>query len=212
MPRKGRLRPDVASNDLAANRKSRSKARKTQVEGAQTENQEVVTTEGENTMNVTQVEGQEVATVEVPEIPATIVEAGEAEVFPGETEGQEVLEVNTTVEETGVPADASTQPAEAAPKLPKVNKRPFISMVEEHLALGDMDKKQLLALIMEKFPSVNRNGASTFLTDALNPRYSHWKDRVVTKTADGKMIFADKLEAPTLEAVPEVEPNELPAE
>jgi hypothetical protein len=75
--------------------------------------------------------------------------------------------------------------------------------VEEHLELGNLDKKELLALIMEQFPTVSKNGASTFLTDALNPRYSHWKDRVVSKTVDGKLIFADKIEP-----VPEAQPAE----
>jgi hypothetical protein len=202
MPRKGTIRSDVASSELAANRKSKSKARKTKVDGTQTE--------GENTMNVTQVEGQEANTaVEVPEIPATIVESTEAEIFAEQTEGQEV--VNTTVEETvaAVGGDTTTQPAEQpAPKPPKVSKRPYISLVEEHLELGDLDKKELLALIMGQFPTISKNGASTFLTDALNPRYSHWKDRVVSKTVDGKMIFADKIEEPapdvqTAEAQPE---------
>ena len=203
MPRKGTIPPDVASSELAANRKSKSKARKTKVEGTQTE--------GENTMNVTQVEGQEVTTeVEVPEtVQTTIVEGTEQQVFTDKIDGQEV--VNTTVEETVAAAggDTTTEPAEQpAPKPPKVSKRPFIALVEQHLELGNLDKKELLALIMEKYPEVNKNGASTFLTDALNPKYSHWKDRVVSKTVDGKMIFADKIEEPapdvqTAEAQPE---------
>jgi len=308
MPRKGTIRPDVASSELAANRKSKSKARKAQVEGTQTENQEVVTTEGENTMNVTQVEGQEGTTaIEVPEIPATIVESTEAQVFATQTEGQEV--VNTTVEKTQVvvvtQADAlilkegieiadskgairtcnlsvpsvpdlfvrysgednndlcddevfignvmkvlrelgyegedfsraemgrqdvnlvvleggadfeswvkeKSKNQAAAPKPPKVSKRPYIALIEQQLELGNLDKKELLALIMKQHPEVNKNGASTFLTDALNPRYSHWKDRVVSKTADGKLIFADKIETPPAEAVPTEEAQpEQPAE
>jgi|GEM_PF-6915138 len=305
MPRKGTIRPDVASSELAANRKLKSKARKTKVEGTQTENQEVVTTEGENTMNVTQVEGQEGTTaVEVPEIPATIVESTEAEIFAEQTEGQEV--VNTTVEETRVVvvtqaealilkegiaiADSKgairtcnlsvpsmpdlfvrysgedsndlcddevfignvmkvlrelgyesedfsraemgrqdvnlvvleggadfeswvkerSKKQEPAPK-PKVSKRPYIALIEQQLELGNLDKKELLALIMKQHPEVNKNGASTFLTDALNPRYSHWKDRVVSKTADGKLIFADKIE-PVPEAQPAEALREQPAE
>lgn len=206
MPRKGTIRSDVASSELAANRKSKSKARKTKVDGTQTK--------GENTMN--QVEGQEVNTaVEVPEIPATIVESGEAEVFAEQAEGQEVVNVDTTAEETVVAAgaDTATEPVEQpAPKPPKVSKRPFIALVEQHLELGNLDKKELLALIMEKYPEVNKNGASTFLTDALNPKYSHWKDRVVSKTVDGKMIFADKIEEPAPDVqTAEVQP-EQPAE
>src|SRR5208337_494010 len=105
--------------------------------------------------------------------------------------------------------DTTTQPVEQpAPKPPKVSKRPYISLVEEHLELGDLDKKELLALIMERFPTISKNGVSTFLTDALNPKYSHWKDRVVSKTVDGKMIFADKIEEPA----PDVQPAEAQPE
>jgi len=101
----------------------------------------------------------------------------------------------------------------AAPKPPKVSKRPYIALIEQQLELGNLDKKELLALIMKQHPEVNKNGASTFLTDALNPRYSHWKDRVVSKTADGKLIFADKIETPPAEAVPTEEAQpEQPAE
>jgi hypothetical protein len=212
MPRKGTIRSDVASGELAPSRKSKSKTRKTKSKSTQAQNQEVVNTEGENTMNVTQVEGQDVNTAaEVPEIPATIVESSEAEIFAEQAEDQEVVNGDTTAEETVAAAgpDTETQPAEqAALKPPKVSKRPYISLVEEHLELGNLDKKELLALIMERFPTISKNGVSTFLTDALNPKYSHWKDRVVSKTVDGKMIFADKIEEPapdvqTVEAQPE---------
>lgn len=129
--------------------------------------------------------------------PATIVEATEAEVFSGQTEKHESVSageaesqmIGGPVIETGGEAVQST-PA----KKERVSKRPYISLVEEHLELGDLDKKELLALIMEQFPTVSKNGASTFLTDALNPRYSHWKDRVISKTVDGKLIFAEKIE------------------
>ena len=206
MPRKGTSRPDVASSELAANRKQKAKARKTQVDGTKTE--------GENTMNVTKVEGQEVTTeVEVPEtVQTTIVEGTEEQVFGDHTEGQEV--VNTTVEETVAAAgtETTTQPAEQpAPKPPKVSKRPYIALIEQQLELGNLDKKELLALIMKQHPDVNKNGASTFLTDALNPRYSYWKERVVSKTVDGKLIFADKIE-PVPEAKPAEAQPEQPAE
>jgi hypothetical protein len=207
MPRKGTIRSDVALSELPANHRSKSKARKTKVDGTQTK--------GENTMNVTQVEGQEVNTaVEGQEtIPATIVEGTEQQVFTDKIDGQEV--VNTTVEETVAAAggDTTTEPAEQpAPKPPKVSKRPFIALVEQHLELGNLDKKELLSLIMEKYPEVNKNGASTFLTDALNPKYSHWKDRVVSKTVDGKMIFADKIEDPAPDVQPAEAQPEQPAE
>ena len=104
--------------------------------------------------------------------------------------------------------DTATPPVEqAAPKPPKVSKRPYIALIEQQLELGNLDKKELLALIMEKFPEVSKNGASTFLTDALYPKYSHWKERVVSKTVDGKLIFADKIEP-----VPEAQPAEAQPE
>ncbi len=170
-------------------------------------------------MNVTQVEGQEVTTaVEVQEtIPSTIVESTEAEVFAEQTEGQEGIgttEAESLVVEGQVTAsEGDTQAAEQpAVKPPRVSKRPFIALVEQHLELGNLDKKELLALIMEKYPEVNKNGASTFLTDALNPKYSHWKDRVVSKTVDGKMIFADKIEEPAPEVQTAEAQPEQPAE
>src|SRR5208283_5385650 len=114
-------------------------------------------------------------------VPATIVEASEAEIFEGPTEGQDAVvaaEAESQVVEGQVAegpvvaSEGDTQPAEQpAPKPPKASKRPYISLVEEHLELGNLDKKELLALIMERFPTISKNGVSTFLTDALNPKY-----------------------------------------
>jgi hypothetical protein len=137
-------------------------------------------------------EGDQTMEVANEVIPSTIVESSEVEVF-GPT--QEVLTEVAPVETTVVQAVE-----QAAPKPPKPSKRPYIPVIEEHLESGDLDKKGLLALIMEQFPTINKNGASTFLTDALNPKYSHWKDRVVIKKPDGKMIFADRIETPAEEA------------
>lgn len=130
--------------------------------------------------------------------PATIVEASEAEIFATQTETQEAVVTeeaeNRVVEGPVVGTEGETVEQPAPAKKERLSKRPYISLVEEHLELGDLDKKELLALIMEQFPTISKNGASTFLTDALNPRYSHWKDRVVSKTIDGKLIFADRIE------------------
>ena len=142
--------------------------------------------------------------------PATIVEATEAEIFATQTETQEAVVAdeaeNRVVEGPAIATESETveQPAQA--KKERVSKRPYIQLCECHYELGDLDKKELLALIMEKHPEVSKNGVSTFLTDSLNPRYSHWKDRVVSKTVDGKLIFADKIEP-----LPE-EPSEIQAE
>jgi len=170
--------------------------------------------ENQEATNQTSEEHQTEVTNQISEetTPATIVEATEVEVFADQTEDQEAViatEAENPVAEGPVVAsegEALEQPAPA--KKERVSKRPYISLVEEHLELGDLDKKELLALITERFPTISKNGASTFLTDALNPRYSHWKDRVVSKTVDGKMIFADKIEEPasdvqTVESQPE---------
>ncbi len=145
--------------------------------------------------------------------PATIVEATEAEIFPTQTEDPEAEVVAGEAESqmiegpvVATEGEAVEQPAPA--KKERLSKRPYIALVEAHFELGDLDKKELLTLIMGQFPTVSKNGASTFLTDALNPRYSHWKDRVVSKTIDGKMIFADKIEEP----VPDVQPAEAQPE
>jgi hypothetical protein len=51
----------------------------------------------------------------------------------------------------------------------------------------------LLELILKEFPSVSKRGASTFLTDRMNEKYRHWKDRAITKTTGEKLIFQDRL-------------------
>jgi len=158
------------------------KAKKSQM----AENQEATNqTSEDNQMEVPNQSAEETT-------PATIVEASEAEIFESHTEVKQAVVTETESPVVASEAEAVEQPAPA--KKERVSKRPYISLVEEHLELGDLDKKELLALIMERFPTISKNGASTFLTDALNPRYSHWKDRVVSKTIDGKLIFADKIE------------------
>jgi len=190
-----------------------SKKKKAQI----TENHEVNSeaSEEQNQMEVTN-------NVTDEAVPSTIVEASEEQVFAAQTgqEAEGTTEAESPVVETpeagtegqeAQPAEPSTQaeqPEEKPAPKPRVNRRPYISLVEEHLELGDLDKKELLALIMERFPTISKNGVSTFLTDALNPKYSHWKDRVVSKTVDGKMIFADKIEEPA----PDVQTAEVQPE
>jgi hypothetical protein len=139
--------------------------------------------------------------------------------YAGESFGRAEMgrqDVNLVVLEGGADFEGwvkeKSKKQETAPKPPKVSKRPYISLVEEHLELGNLDKKELLALIMERFPTISKNGVSTFLTDALNPKYSHWKDRVVSKTIDGKLIFADKIEEPASDAQPAEAQPEQPSE
>ena len=139
-------------------------------------------------------------------VPPTVVEATEAEVFAAQTEGQEAAPEVVVQPE---------KPVEA-PQKEKVNKRPYISFVEEHLNSGDMGKREILASIIEKFPAVSKGGVSTFLTDLKNAKYRHWKDREVVQNAFGKLQFADKVVPVEMVVAPEpvtgVEPSEQPAE
>ena len=142
-----------------------------------------------------QVESQEVGNGEV--VPPTIVDAGAEEVFPSQEETQET---------------AKEQAEEKPASKPKVSKRPYIADVEILLSAGTHTKAAMLEFIMGKYPQVSRGGASTFLTDLMNEKYRHWKQRPVTKTPDGKLVFADRIEGPGPEVVPEAEPPEKPAE
>jgi hypothetical protein len=56
-----------------------------------------------------------------------------------------------------------------------------------------MDRKSIVKLVLAEFPTVKKGGVETFLTDCLNPKYSFFKERKVTKSPDGKLIFADRL-------------------
>jgi len=86
----------------------------------------------------------------------------------------------------------------------KVDRRPYIAWVEKQLE-APRDRKELLKQILVKWPEVSKGGAQTFLTDLLNPKYTHWKDRPVVKLADGKVVFADKAPAPEVVVAPVVE-------
>jgi hypothetical protein len=141
--------------------------------------------------NPVQVESHEVNGEE--HAPPTIVEAAMEEVFPSQESVTEQTE------------------EKPAPK-PKVSKRPYIADVEILLNAGTHTKPQILAFIMEKYPQISKGGASTFLTDLLNEKYRHWKERAVTKTPEGKLVFADRLEAPVNDGQPAVESGEQPAE
>ncbi len=175
-------------------------------------------TENQENSNQTSEENQMEVTNNISEesAPATIVESSESEIFATQTESREAVNVEEAegqvVDSPAAAPGGETVEHPAPAKKERVSKRPYISLVEEHLELGDLDKKELLALIMGQFPTISKNGASTFLTDALNPRYSHWKDRVVSKTIDGKMIFADKIEEPAPEVQPAEAQPEQPAE
>ena len=117
--------------------------------------------------------------------PATIVEATEAEVFAGQADGQE---------SPVAASEGDTQREEKPAQKPKISKRQLIAaLVTEHLEAGDLDRKELVKLVLARLPEARKGSVETFLTDALNPRYSFYQDRVVTKSPGGKLVFADRL-------------------
>lgn len=165
----------------------------------------------ENTKQTAQENKMEVTQAEVEVVPATIVESGQEQVFAGRTEEQTVS--NETdgqgVDGQVTASEGDTQQAEKpTEKKPRVNKRPYIEFVTEHLAVGDCDRKELVKLIMDKFHGLSKGGVETFLTDAKNPKYSYFKDRLVIQhPKTGKLIFADCVETEAEEAAAETSPE-----
>jgi hypothetical protein len=104
-------------------------------------------------------------------------------------------EVTVTTQEATIEKPAETKAAK-----PKADKRPYIPWLSDQLETPQ-DRKLLLKTILEKFPTVSKGGAQTFLTDMLNPKYSYFKDRPAIKLPDGRVVFADK--APVVEIVVE---------
>jgi hypothetical protein len=147
-------------------------------------------------------------------VPATIVESGQEQVFAAQSEEQTV---STETEGQGVAGEVTaanesdTQPAEKpGERKPRVNKRPYIEFVTEHFAAGDCTRAELVKLIMEKFQGLSKGGVETFLTDAKNPKYSHFKDRpVIQHPKTGKLIFADCVEAEEEKGTPEPSPEAI---
>jgi hypothetical protein len=136
-------------------------------------------------------------------IPATIVEGSAEEVFAPPVEGT-------------IPTVVETPPVE---KKERVNRRPYIGYVAEHLEAGDLGRKEIIQRVMETFKGVRLGGIQTFVTDLKNPKYSHFKERKVVLNAKGKLIFEDKLvsveETPPTEVVvpvEEVQTTEAPSE
>ncbi len=148
----------------------------------------------DNQENSEQVEVQEVGDSE-DHIPPTIVDAGGEEVLPNKEPTQEI---------------ATEQPKEKPASKPRVNKRPYIADVEALLNVGSHTKQEILAFILEKYPAVSKGGASTFLTDLMNAKYRHWKDRAVIKLGDGKLQFEDMVRAAIETTEPEGQPTDEP--
>lgn len=159
----------------------------------------------ENLMEVTQ--------AEVEMVPATIVEGSAEQVFSGQAEDQAVSTEGESqvVDGQAVASEGETSQAQSAEKpapKPRVNKRPYIQFVTEHLELGDCERKDFVKLVLAEFPQVVKGGIETFLTDTLNPKYSHFKDRPVVKTAAGKMVFKDKAPVEVVAPVAEAQSSE----
>ncbi len=143
-------------------------------------------------------------------VPATIVESGVEQVFAAQAEEQAVATVveGQVVDGPIATNQGGTQPVEKPTPKQRVNKRPYIDFVVEHLTVGDCDRKELVKLIMEKFQGLSKGGVETFLTDAKNPKYSHFKDRpVIQHPKTGKLIFADCVGAETEKETPESSPE-----
>jgi hypothetical protein len=92
----------------------------------------------------------------------------------------------------------SSQPksgkTEAQPTPPKrKNRRIYLDLAIQYLEKGSCTYKGLVEAIMNRFPTLNKETVSTFVSDVQNPRYSPIKDRKVVKQADGTLIFEDKI-------------------
>lgn len=160
--------------------------------------------QAENTNTQTVEENQ----VEV--VPATIVESSQEQVFPSQSEelAASAKTESQLVDGPAVANEGETQSTEKPAPKQRVNKRPYIEFVVEHLTAGDCTRAELVKLIMEKYTGLSKGGVETFLTDAKNPKYSHFKDRpVIQHTKTGKLIFADCVEAEAEKVTAEMSPE-----
>jgi hypothetical protein len=112
-------------------------------------------------------------------VQATIVESSEAQVFSSDADIEELSTQPNSQAVDNQPTEAGVdsteiQPTEKPAPKPRVNRRPYISMVSEHLELGDLDRKEIIKLVLEQFPEVRKGGIQTFVTDLLNPKYSYF--------------------------------------
>lgn len=162
-------------------------------------------------------ESMETQTENQEAVPPTIVETTESELF---AQGQEVVPA------TELPPESNQNQPVVQPesKPQRVNKRPYIQEVQGLLESGTHSRAEIIAFVLQKYPSVSKGGIQTFVTDLRNPKYSHFKDRkVVLYGSEGKLIFEDKVSAieapsqseaatPVEAASNDTEPTEVPAE
>ncbi len=104
------------------------------------------------------------------------------------------------IEETAEPSPAlsvvQSQPATSKTVLlptpqKRKTRRVYLDLAIQCLEKGLCTHRELVESIMERFPDLNRETVSTFVSDVQNPRYSPIKDRKVVKQADGTLIFED---------------------
>lgn len=127
-----------------------------------------------------QVEAQEANGTD--SVPATIVEGSQEDVFPSQAEGQSGTQ--------------ETAPEQTVEKPAKPSRRPYLQLAEKLLTDGTHTRKELIAALREAHPEASKSGIETFVSDLPNPKYCFFKDRPVTKTAEGKLRFADKVVSP----------------
>jgi hypothetical protein len=137
-----------------------------------------------------QVEGVEQLETTPEEVPATIVESSEEQVFTSQ-------EITTDVAPTETPEVVAP-----VQKPPRVSKRPYINDVAELLEAGTHSAKEIAKFVLEKYPEVKPGGIQTFCVDLKNSKYNHFKPRAVVINASGKLQFEDKVVNQTVEAEP----------
>ncbi|MGO9378494.1 MAG: hypothetical protein ACLP29_08060 [Dissulfurispiraceae bacterium] len=92
-----------------------------------------------------------------------------------------------------VPSQPESGKTKTLPTLQKrKTRRIYLELAIQHLERG-CTHRSLVDAIMKRFPDLNRETVSTFVSDVQNPRYSPIKDGKVVKQADGTLIFEDKI-------------------
>jgi hypothetical protein len=90
-----------------------------------------------------------------------------------------------------VPSQPATSKTEVQSSPKRKTRRIYLDLAIQCLEKGSCTHKELVDTIMKKYPHLNRETVSTFVSDVQNPKYSPIKDRKVVKQADGTLIFED---------------------
>jgi hypothetical protein len=78
-------------------------------------------------------------------------------------------------------------------KKERARRRVYISKMVAMIETGDYTHEQILAAVLEEFPTLNRLTVNTVLVDFKNPKYSALKGRLVKADAEGKLRFVEPL-------------------